>query len=91
MPAKQFATLAESKEFIDALPPCAIVKRRFNALGECTVDWEPLRLRLMGDPDKLYPVHRETEHAYLVRNEQGGMTKVSRYTLMGASQRFELE
>lgn len=90
MPTKQFDSRMESREFIDALPPCRFVRHRFNALGAVTVEWEPLRLRSTVD-GKMHPVTRETEHAYLVRDESGAIMKVNRYTLMCSSKRFELE
>lgn len=90
MPTKQFASRLESLAFIDTLSPCRFVRHRFNALGAVTVEWEPLRLRSMAD-GKMHPVTRETEHAYLIRDEGGAIMKVNRYTLMCSSKRFELE
>jgi len=90
MPIKQFASRIESREFIDALPPCRFVRHRFNAVGAVTVEWEQLKLRSMAD-GKTHPVVRETEHAYLIREDGGAIMKVNRYTLMCGSKRFELE
>ncbi len=90
MPTKQFDNKQEAQAFIDDLPPCGMIKRRFNALGAVTVEWTPLRLRSMTD-GKMHPVTRETEHAYLVRDEGGAIMKVNRYKLMCSGRRFELE
>jgi hypothetical protein len=40
---------------------------------------------------RVYPVQREIEHAYLVRDDLGQMIKVNRYTLMSGTMKFEIE
>lgn len=93
---KEFLSHSASVEFVDALPPCAKVSRKYDANGSCVVTWEPLRLRMVRNngayvyPPAIFPVQREIEHAYLIRDELGQMIKVNRYTLMAGVRRFEL-
>lgn len=89
MPSKMFNTKAEADRFERDLPPCKSIKRKHTATLAVTLTWEPLCLARL--PHKKFPVVRETEHAYIIRDETGQMLKVSRYTLMaGPGDRFQL-
>lgn len=95
--SKKFTSYTESEKFINSLPPCASVTRRFVDTDCIIVRWQPLRLRLVRNngafiyPPKFMPVVRELSHAYMVKDELGQMIKVNRYTLMAGTRRFELE
>jgi len=85
---KTFYTKAESDAFMATLPPCRYTNRTFGK-GVITLKWEPLRL---ATGSVSYPIQREVEHAYLMRDEVGTMIKVNRYTLMGSDGRhYSLE
>lgn len=92
MPTKMFNTKAEADRFEKDLPPCKSITRTHTATLAVTLKWEPLKLRRLDTCGAgfFHTVIRETEHAYIIRDEKGLMMKVNRYTLLGNGERYEL-
>lgn len=88
--SKTFATKPELDEFLAALGPLAFQSVRHGRGGMFTLSWRTLKLVCL-DSGKRYEVKRETEHHYLIRDENGMMRAINRYTLIGYELRFKSE
>lgn len=91
---KKFNTLSEARGFAAQQGVLVYESYRVGLDGLCHLTWRPLRLSPdMGRFDEVtmgreYPVLRESEHAYMIRNDVGKIVKVNRYTMMGGKAQF---
>jgi len=91
---KVLPSLAQAREFASKLGILTLEAYKIMQGGECRLTWRVLRLeRSKGKQDGItsgrsYEVFRETEHAYLIRDDDGKVTKVNRYTMMGGRVMF---
>jgi hypothetical protein len=90
---KSFQKREDLDAFLASLPPLAFQSVTHGA-DVVTLKWRPLRLLCLNScaPGRAYPVVRETESAYLIRNAAGDMISVTRCNMMSAGgYRYEIE
>lgn len=91
---KILPSLSEAREFASKLGILTLETYTMLKGGACRLTWRVLRLeRSKGKQEgishgRAYEVFRETEHAYLIRDDNGKVTKVNRYTMMGGRVMF---
>lgn len=91
---KTFANLSEARGFAGRQGILSFESYKVCQDGKCTLTWRVLQLSpfVVGDQGltsgRRYAVMRETEHAYLFRNDDNKVIKVNRYTMMGGQSRF---
>jgi len=98
--SKTFANLTEARGFAGRLGILSFESYRVERGGKCVLSWRPLTIAADlsslprgGQMDGItggrqYQVMRETELAYLFRDDNNKIIKVNRLTMMGGNTRF---
>lgn len=92
---KTFETLTECREFSAGLPPCSVTRITTTREG-FKLQWARVKLRMIRRNGQIITasdaqtVINETDHAYYIRKDGGGLEKVNRHTMMCGVKMFEV-
>lgn len=93
--SKFFANLPAAREFAAKQGILAFESYTHTPFGGVKLTWRPLRLSVARGKTsdithgRKYEVLRETQHAYLIRNDASKFMKVNRYTMIGGKAMFQ--
>lgn len=93
--SKMFANLPAAREFAKSIGILAFESYTHTPFGGVKLSWRPLRVTVARGKTpgithgRKYEVVRETEHAYLIRNDDAKFVKINRYTMVGGKAMFQ--